>query len=324
MFAVHVSQFIPTFTHDNLTIKLHTIAMKKLSYLLLSLFILTIISCEEDSGFNLLREKELPDKMKTFLDTYFSEAEFESGESQTCCHGVNYVVKLDEAYVHFDDQQDWSSIEFTGAMTELASQLLHEDVLQQLQELEQKDSGYQVIRLENYYNQEVLIKTRNHNCYVDTKSHTGQVLAQIIDERHQPESVIEFINQFTPNSAAEIVPHQKKYPQNVKYSISEATFYRHRVAYDTYVDFEENGRMFYMQEEATAENNVIANYFIKALPEGVINRLISIDESIVSQIRSINIYHDMTADLNQLYGFTLKDKSFYLIDSNFEVVDISA
>lgn len=264
-------------------------------------------------------------KVLTFLDTHFSDAQLRSVEAAPCCHGMTFTVKFNGSSVHFNHEQDWSWIEFSAPMSQSVSQLLHEDVLQQIEDLQQQDEGYQVVKLENHRNQEVLIWTQNKKCFVDTQGHSGQVLAQIIDLRHQPESVRAFVNQFAPNYQPEILVHHRNYLNNVKFIESGSTIYRYRVAHETFVDFDENGNMFYMQEEATTEKSVIANHLIEALPEGVINRLNSIDQSIVSEIIAIDVYNNTKGgDLSQRYGFTLKDQSFYLIDSDFKVVEMSS
>ena len=301
--------------------------MKKLTYLLLSLLMLTVISCDKNSFVNDLTKDELPEKIKTFIDTYFGEAEFEWAQYMPYYGGTDYMVKLKEAYVHFDHEQEWLWIDFTGPMLPSAGKLLDEDVLKQLQELEKQGDAYEVRRFENYQNKEVQIRTRNGNVYIDAEGHTGRVLAQAIASSDLPEATNQFIQQFSPVTRSVPPMLELTYPQYIKFTTSETTFYRYRAGlhhiYLISVDFEENGRMFYIQEAPIDKAGLIANYFIKALPEGVVNRLQRIDESIVSQIRSINLFHDTKAyGFNQLYGFTLEDKSFHLIDSDYELVEL--
>ena len=296
--------------------------MKKLSYILLSMLMLTVVACDKEQEPTPINQDNLPNKVQEFLGKHFNDSEFISAQIKMA-YGVNYYdVKLNTSQIGFDLNGEWMWVTMPLGLPESAQGILDGNVLK---ELEQKTPNSKIVRLDNRYNREIDIEMADGMYYVEMEGHEGKALAELAKDDEIPKAMGEFIEQYAYGNTrvnVDVLP-EYTYPKRLKFSVLKGDIYRYKFGLDSFVDFDKNGNWFYVQEEETAAQQIIADRLIMAVPEGVSNKLKTVDQWIVPRIRKINVFNDnKDYGFNKIYGFTLNDGRFVAINSENELLEI--
>ncbi|WP_352423441.1 PepSY-like domain-containing protein [Proteiniphilum sp.] len=299
--------------------------MKKPSYILLSVLMLIVVACDSEDAFTPtpIDQGNLPKKVQEFLGKHFNGSEFMSAQFQTA-YGVSYYdVKLKTTQIGFDVDGEWMWMITPLGLPESAQGILDSDVLK---ELNQKAPNSNIVRLDNRYNREIDLVMDDGKYYIEMEGDEGKVLAELAKDDELPKAMSEYIEQYaygiTRGVYVDVMP-EYTYPKKLKFTMLKGDIYRYKFGLDTFVDFDKDGNWFYLQEEETAAQQIIADRLIMAVPESVLNKLKTVDQWIVPRIRKINLFNDnKDYGFNKIYGFTLDDGRFVAINSENEVLEI--
>lgn len=295
--------------------------MKKSIYLLMSVLLIVLASCNDKDNNNIIyiQEDQLPEKVQTFLQTYFVDNEFISA-NEVPFYGGKYVeVSLKDVNINFTSDNDWNLVVLANGLPASAEGLIHDNTLKELKE---REPNVKITQLHNRFGKEVDIFMSNQKLYSDIVGHEGNVLAiAVLTTQDVPDQMNEYISKYIGGGTR--VSPVSEYPKVQKYSVVKGDIYRFKFDYDTFVDFDEKGNWFYVQEEEALSRQLIATRLIKAVPEGVLNKLKTVDEAIVRRVKKINVFDDNKIyGLNKIYGFTMDDNSFVAINSENELLEI--
>lgn len=293
--------------------------MKKSIYLLMSVLLISFASCNDKDKINYIPKDQLPEKVHTFLQTYFGDNEFISATQELFYGGSNLAVNLKDVKIEFTPDYDWYLITLADGLPASAEGLIHENALKELKE---REPGVKITQLHNRYGKEVDIYMSNQKLYSDIVGHEGNTLAELVmNPEDLPQEMKDYISQYVYGGTRMSI--ESEFPKVQKFTVIKGSIYRYKFDYDTFVDFDKNGNWFYVQEQSTAPQKIIATRLIKAVPEGVLNKLKTVDESIIQRIRKINVFDDNKVfGFNKIYGFTLDDNSFVAINSENEMLDV--
>lgn len=75
--------------------------MKKSIYLLMSVLLISFASCNDKDKINYIPKDQLPEKVHTFLQTYFGDNEFISATQELFYGGSNLAVNLKDVKIEF-------------------------------------------------------------------------------------------------------------------------------------------------------------------------------------------------------------------------------
>lgn len=295
--------------------------MKSVYYALTVAVILSLASCSDNDNdeINYITEDQLPEKVQTFLQTYFGNNEFISA-TEVPFYGGSYIeVRLKDVEINFTPDYDWNSIVLADGLPASAEGLIHEKTLKELKE---REPNVKIKQLHNRYGKEVDIWTGSQKRYSDIVGDEGNTLAELVtDAEDLPEQMKEYMNQYVYGITRTSVVSE--YPKVLKFAVHKGTIYRCKLYFDTFVDFDKDGNWFYVQEEETAAQQIIADRLSMAVPEGVLSKLNSEDQSMVQRIRKINVFNDnKDYGFNKIYGFTLDDGEFVAINAENEQLEI--
>ena len=293
--------------------------MKSICYALTVAVILSFASCSDNDEINYITEDQLPEKVQTFLQTYFGNNEFISATEVPFYGGSYLEVGLKDVEINFTPDNDWNSIVSADGLPASADGLIHEKTLKELKE---REPNAKIKQLHNRYGKEVDIWTGSQKRYSDIVGHEGNTLAEFVtDAEDLPEQIKEYISQYVYGTTRTSVVSE--YPKMLKFAVHKGAIYRCKLSFDTFVDFYEDGNWFYVQEEETAAQQIIADRLIMAVPEGVLSKLKTEDQSVIQRIRKINVFNDnKDYGFNKIYGFTLDDGGFMAINAENEQLEI--
>ncbi len=295
--------------------------MKSIYYALTVAVILSLASCSynDNDEINYIKEEQLPEKVQTFLQTYFGNNEFVSA-TEVPFYGGSYIeVSLKDVEINFTPDYDWNSIVSADGLPASAEGLIHEKTLKELKE---REPNVKIKQLHNRYGKEVDIRTGSQKIYSDIVGDEGNTLAELVtDAGDLPEQVKEYISQYVYGVTR--TSEVSEYPKIQKFAVHKGEIYRYKFGLETFVDLEKNGNWFYVQEEETAPYQIIAGRLIKAVPEGVLSKLKTVDQSMIQRIRKINVFNDnKDYGFNKIYGFTLDNGEFVAINAENELLEI--
>lgn len=289
--------------------------------MLISVLLIALASCNDKDNINHIAEDQLPEKVQTFLNSYFGDNKFISAEEVPFYGGKYVEVSLKDVKIKFTPDHDWNSIVLAGGLPASAEGLIHKNTLKELKE---KEPNLRIERLHNRNGKEVDIWMSDAKIYSDIVGHEGNVLAEIVRNPDDlPEQMKEYISKYIygiTRMALRTSPVEE-FPKVQKFAVHKGDIYRFKFDFDSFVDFDKDGNWFYVKESGIYK--VINNKLMYAVPDAVVGALKTKGENIVSKVRKINVFNDnKNYGFNKIYGFTLDDEKFVAINSENEVLEI--
>lgn len=291
--------------------------MKKSIYLLMSVLLISFASCNDKDKINYIPKDQLPEKVHTFLQTYFGDNEFISATQELFYGGSNLAVNLKDVKIEFTPDYDWYLITLADGLPASAEGLIHENALKELKE---REPGVKITQLHNRYGKEVDIYMSNQKLYSDIVGHEGNTLAELVmNPEELPQEMKDYISQYV-YGGTRMSDHYSEYPKVQKFTGFKGDIYRLRLSLEAFVDFYENGNWFYVEDSGIYK--FLNNKLLYAVPDAIVEALKTKGDNIVSKIRKINRFYDNKVyGLGWMYAFTLEDESFVLIDSDNNILE---
>lgn len=286
---------------------------KSLLYILLSVLIFAFASCSDDdkNEINYVKHDELPEKVQAFLNEYLPNIKFVSAIKHYN-EGDIYAVTLDGDIEVVHSKDDWASVLCKKGLPESVKNLLSNESHTQLNDMH---AGTKVVGLvKSTIDGSILVALANNKMLTDMFSHEGHVLGEILTNeqvRGLPEKLHLFLKDIL-NISTRSSPVSTGF-QMVRFSGFKGTIYRLRITPTSSMDFYEDGEWFFMKEAGST--GIIKNVLMKAIPDDIKAALERERPNAIASTEYVTRFNN-----NVLYGFTLADKSFVLIDSQNKIV----
>ncbi len=287
---------------------------KSLFYILLSILVFSFASCADDEKINYIKHDELPKEVQTFLSEYLPNNKFVSATTVDISGESHYMVQLKDEVEAVLTKDNWVTLTSEKGLPETVINLLSRESRKQFNE---QHGAAKITALSNMYIDPELgiwITLDNHKTLNDMYGNEGNVLA----ERYQegalalPEQLKLFLNDVMGISTR--ASDARPWIHIVKYSGFKGTIYRLRITRDAFVDFYENGEWFYMKE--SGNEGIIKNRLLRAISPEMRTALVGKEPNALASIQKITRFNN-----GELYGFTLAEKNFVLINSDNQVVE---
>ena len=261
--------------------------MKKSIYLLMSVLLISFASCNDKDKINYIPKDQLPEKVQTFLQTYFGDNEFISATQELFYGGSNLAVNLKDVKIEFTPDYDWYLITLADGLPASAEGLIHENALKELKE---REPGVKITQLHNRYGKEVDIYMSSQKLYSDIVGHEGNTLAELVmNPEELPQEMKDYISQYV-YGGTRMSDHYSEYPKVQKFTGFKGDIYRLRLSLEAFVDFYENGNWFYVEDSGIYK--FLNNKLLYAVPDAIVEALKTKGDNIVSKIRKINRFYD--------------------------------
>ena len=288
---------------------------KHLFYILLSILVFSFASCSDDEKIEYIKKDQLPEAVQSFLSEYLPNNKFISA-SNVGFGAIIYSVKLEQDIaVEFNSEGNWLNMQSEKGLPETVKGLLSEN---SRKELNEKYAGTKITKLSKNWGDEQEIKLDNNKILIDMLSYDAlneNVLAEKVFGEAMgalPEKMKAFMREILGTHTR--VSDEPGLQHVVKFSEFIGTVYRVRILPQIFVDFNDEGEWFYMNENET--QGLYKKTLMKAISKEMQAVLVKKKPNALMSIKEITRFNK-----NELYVFDFGDNDFVIIDSENKIVE---
>lgn len=281
--------------------------MKKtrLLYLIFSLLVISFTACldeDNDGPVKNIKQKELPEEAKIFLNVYLPNNKYVSGKRGEIMDGdgpyVYDVTLAGDVSVSFNSTGRWNSVVCEKGLPETVKSLLHNSSLKQLQ-LNYPNS--KITDMQNGSNS-VFVMLDNSKKLWDMYGLEEYVLAEVMeDEAELPEAMLKLFDIVFASNTGNIL----------KYNTSKGIIYSQRLGNLITINYDAKGEWMNVLDNS-ANQTFIQLFLQRIVPQNIIETLtVQKPTGALTQVSRFD---------NSLYCFKFGDKNFYMIDTQGNLV----